>query len=147
MSKKQMTGGKYEPAEAKMRQMLGPKAKLWSVLRKYLADHYPECVPVFTIEGKDKSYTIRYRKSGKTLVTLYPASKSLIVLVVLGKKEIAKVETFESKLSKKIRDLFRNTKQYHDGRWLWIKPSIPKDIESIKALLSTKRRPKHCEVG
>ena len=47
-----------------------------------------------------------YRKSGKTLVTLYPASKSLTVLVVLGKKEVAKVEQFENKLAKKFAIYF-----------------------------------------
>ena len=132
----------YEPTEKQMIKLLGKKATLWSDLRAYLANHYPECVPVFQIEGKDKSYTIRYRKSGKTLVTLYPASKSLTVLVVLGKKEVDKIEQFENKLSKKICDLFHNVKQYHDGRWLWIKPSTKKDIESIKMLLNAKRRPK-----
>ena len=142
MSKERMSGGKCEFTEAKILKLLGPKAGLWSSLREYLASYYPECVPIFTIEGKGKDYTIRYRKSGRTLVTLCPASKSLTALVVLGKKEIAKVEVFENKLSKKIRDLFHNTKQLHDGRWLWIKPSTKKDIESIEMLLNAKRQPK-----
>ena len=131
-----------EPTEKQMLELLGKKATLWSDLREYLANHYPECIPVFALEGKNKEYTIRYRKSGKTLVTLYPASKSLTVLVVLGRKEVAKVEACESKLSNKTRELFRNTNQLHDGRWLWIRPSTQKDIESIKILLNAKRRAK-----
>ena len=131
-----------EPTEKQMLELLGKKAALWSDLREYLASNYPQCLPVFTVEGKGADYTIRYRKSGKTLVTLYPADKALTVLVVLGKKEVAKVEQFENKLSKKIRELFKNTNQLHDGRWLWIKPSTKKDIESIKMLLKAKRRPK-----
>lgn len=147
MNQKYTANQNCEPTEKQMLRLLGKRAPFWSSLREYLGNCYPQCVPVFTIEGKDKSYTIRYRKSGKTLVTLYPAGNSLTVLVVLGKKEVAKVEQFENKLSKKIYDLFHNVKQYHDGRWLWIKPSTQKDIESIKMLLSTKRRPKHREVG
>ena len=142
MSKEQISGGKCEPTETEMLKLLGSKAKFWLSLREYLVSHYPECVPVVTIGKKEEDYTIRYRKSGKTLVTLCPASKSLTVLVVLGKKEVAKVEVLENKLSKKIRDLFHNVKQYHDGRWLWIKPSTKKDIESIKVLLNAKRQPK-----
>ena len=140
MSKKRVPNQNCEPTEKQMLELLGSKALLWSSLREYLASNYPECIPVFTIEGKDADYTIRYRKSGKTLVTLYPADKALTVLVVLGKKEVAKVEAFENKLSKKIRELFNNTNQLHDGRWLWIKPSIKKDIESIKMLLNAKRK-------
>ena len=133
--------------EKQILEMLGSKGRFWLGLREYLASYYPGCAAVFSIEGKKKDYTIRYRKSGKTLVTLYPAEKSLTVLVVLGKKEVAKVEQFENKLSKKIQELFSSTNQLHDGRWLWIKPSTKKDIESIKMLLSVKRRPKRCEVG
>ena len=142
MSCGRMVSKERKPTERQMLRLLGKKATLWSGLREYLANHYPECIPVFTLEGKNKEYTIRYRKSGKTLVTLYPASKSLTVLVVLGKKEVAKVEACESKLSKKIRDLFRNTNQLHDGRWLWIRPSSKADLESIKILLNAKRRAK-----
>ena len=147
MNQKYTANQNCEPTEKQMLKLLGKKATLWSSLREYLANHYPECIPVFTIEGKNADYTIRYRKSGKTLVTLYPGKKSLTVLVVLGKKEVDKVEQFENKLSKKIRELFNNTEQFHDGRWLWIKPSTQKDIESIKMLLNAKRRPKCCELS
>ena len=142
MNHKRMPNMDYEPSADEMLELLGKKATLWSDLREYLADYYPQCVPIFTLEGKDKTYTIRYRKSGKTLVTLYPASKSLTVLVVLGKKEVAKVVARQSKLSNKTRDLFNNTNQLHDGRWLWLKPTSKADLESIKILLNAKRRAK-----
>ena len=131
-----------EPTAKQMLRLLGKKGTVWSSLRDYLADYYPQCVPVFSAEGKGEEHTVRYRKSGKTLVTLELAAESLIVVVILGKKEVAKTEPFEKKLNKKVRDLFRNTDQLHDGRWLWIRPSSKADIESIKLLLSVKRRPK-----
>jgi len=122
--------------------LLGREAGLWLSLREYIANYYPDCVPVFGIEGRNKEYVIRYRKSGRTLVTLYPARSSLVVLVVLGKKEVAKTEALVNKLSVKVRKLFQETDQLHDGRWLWIRPSSKTDVESIKLLLSIKRRPK-----
>ena len=128
--------------EEQILELLGMKAGLWLSLREYLADYYPDCVPVFGIEGKNKEYVIRYRKSGRTLVTLYSARSSLVVLVVLGKEEVAKTEALVDKLSTKVRKLFQETDQLHDGRWLWIRPSSKTDVESIKLLLSTKRRPK-----
>jgi hypothetical protein len=62
------------------------------------------------------------------------------VLVVLGKKEIAKVKTL--KLNPFLTNIFQTAKQYHDGRWLWIRPRNQHDIESIKTLLTAKRKPK-----
>ena len=145
MNQKHTSNQNCEPTEKQMLELLGKKAPLWSSLREYLAGNYPQCIPVFTIEGKDKDYTIRYRKSSKTLVTLHPAEEALTVLIILGKKEVAKVEQFENKLSKKVQELLSNTNQLHDGRWLWIRPSTKKDIESIKMLLNAKRRPKRNE--
>ena len=121
---------------------LGKQASIWATIRKYLADYYSDCEPVFSIEGKNKNYVFRYRKSGKTLVTLYPEKASLVVLVVLGKNEVLKAESLLCKLSTKIKKLFLETSQLHDGRWLWIRPKSKSDVESIKALLSVKRRPK-----
>jgi hypothetical protein len=78
----------------------------------------------------------------RSIVTLYPASDSLVVLVVLGQKEVAKTEAVVDKLSPNVQKLFQETDQLHDGRWLWIRPSSKPDVESIMLLLGTKRRPK-----
>ena len=64
------------------------------------------------------------------------------VLVVLGKKEVAKVKALMGELNPKIRRLFQETEQLHDGRWLWIPLTSQSDMETIKLLLGTKRRPK-----
>ena len=128
--------------EDQILELLGERADLWLSLRENLAKYYPDCIPLFGIEGKNKEFVIRYRKSSRTLVTLYPADDSLVVLVVLGKKEVAKTEALVDKLSTKVRKLFQETDQLHDGRWLWIRPSSKTDVESIMLLLSTKRRPK-----
>ena len=128
--------------EDQILELLGEKANLWLSLRENLANYYPDCIPLFGVEGKNKEFVIRYRKSGRTLVTLYPAGNSLVVLVVLGQKEVAKTEALVDKLSTTVRELFQETDQLHDGRWLWIRPSSKTDVESIMLLLSTKRRPK-----
>jgi hypothetical protein len=93
-----------------------------------------------SIGKKEYDWTIRYRKSGKTLVTLMPEKDGFCVLVVLGKEEIAKAVTL--KLNPFVKNIFQTAKQYHDGRWLWVRPRNEKDIESIKTLLMVKRKPK-----
>ena len=141
MSYERMLDKECKPTEDDVLKWVGKRASLWSDIRKYLASHYDH-VPELDFGGKKYGWSIRYRKSGKTLVTLLPERSGFTALVVLGKKEVAKVEACEKKLSKKIGGLFRSTYQLHDGRWLWIRPSSKADIESIKILLGTKRRPK-----
>jgi len=45
--------------------------------------------------------------------------------------------------SQKMIDIFDNTKQYHDGRWMHIKVPPFGNLDDIKKLLSIKRKPKN----
>jgi len=119
---------------------LGDASSLWSEMVDYLASSYDH-EPVMSREGKDQTWTVRYRRGGRTLVTLYPRKDEFVVLVVLGRDEVSKVRT--ARLSKRVKDAFETAKQFHDGRWLWIRPLSMADIGSVKALLTAKRRPRH----
>jgi len=127
------------PTEKDFLALIGPKAELWSEIRAYLTSHYDH-KPELSVGKKEYDWTIRYRKFGKTLVTLGPEPGGLCVLVVLGKEEIAKAG--QAKLNKYVQDIFENAKQYHDGRWLWIRPRNKSDLNSVIALLAVKRIPK-----
>jgi len=141
MSCERMLERECEPTEDQMLKWIGKGAVLWCDLREYLASGYDH-VPELDFGGKKYGWSIRYRKSGKTLVTLFPESGGFTALVVLGKKEIVKAEAVLDKLSMKVRKLFRETNQLHDGRWLWLRPTSKADLESIKMLLNAKRRAK-----
>jgi hypothetical protein len=127
------------PTEKDFLALVGRKAELWSEILTYLASHYDHA-PELSIGKKEHDWTIRYRRSGKTLVTLMPEQDGFCVLVVLGKEEIEK--TRQIKLNKYIQDIFKNAKQYHDGRWLWIRPKTKSDLASIITLLRIKKAPK-----
>lgn len=141
MSSERMLDGESKPSNDDMLEWIGKKATLWTDLEEYISNHYDhERQLVFG--GKKYGWAIRYRKSGRTLVTLYPERNGFTCLLVLGKKEVAKVELIIGELSANIKRVFEETPQLHDGRWLWIRPSSERDMESIKRILSIKRRPK-----
>ena len=133
-----MKAAPNKPTEKNFVALTGKKAKLWKYIRTYLADHYDH-EPVMSIGKKQYDWTIRYRKGGKTLVTLMPEKDNFCILVVLGKEEIKKAN--EIKLNAYIKKLFETSKQFHDGRWLWIRPRNSGDVESVKALLAVKKKP------
>lgn len=128
-----------KPTEKDFLSLIGPKAGLWEELRKFLADNYGGHQPELSVGKKERDWTIRYRRSGKTLVTLMPEQGGFCVLVVLGKDEVEKAR--QAKLNPMVQDVFEKAKQYHDGRWLWIRPRMKGDLESVKALLAVKRKP------
>lgn len=136
-----MVDGTKQPTDGEILAMIGRRADLWSGLREYLASEYDH-VAELVFGGKKYGWCYRYRRGGRTLVTLYPEADGFTVLVVLGKQEVASAEQVMQRQSARVRTAFSEARPLPDGRWLWIRPAFRKDIESIRTLLAIKRRPK-----
>ena len=141
MPYQRMFDGDSKPTEKDIINIIGKKSCLWIELRDYLEQNY-DFAPELLFYGKKYGWTIRFRKSGKTLCSLFPEKEAFTVLIVLGMKETEKTLSMTDKLNSKVRSLIEGTEQLHDGCWLWIPVSTKRDVESIKLLLSTKRKPK-----
>lgn len=134
-----MLDKEHQPTETEILNTIG-RTTAWLDLRQYLEGNY-DFVPELVFYGK-YGWTIRYRKSGKTLCSLFPEKGAFTALVVLGKKEAEKALSMLDEFSPGVRSLLGNTEQLHDGRWLWIKVLTIDDSNDIKVLLRVKRRPK-----
>lgn len=137
-----MVDGTHTPTEKEITDFIGePSAsEAWTELRKFLEENY-DIMPEMIFDKK-QGWDVRYRKSGKTLVTLTPEKGAVRVLVVLGKEESEKALSMRKELSPKMHKLIEDTKQLHDGRWLWIRLYEKEDAEDVKKLLPIKRKPK-----
>jgi len=130
----------HKPTEEEMLRFIGEPAKeAWSEIREFIEGQY-DLVPETVFYGAKYGWTIRYRKGGKTLCSLFPENGGFTVLVVLGKEESEKALAMTHELSSRIRTLLKNTEQSHDGRWLWIRLLTISDTSDIKKLLQIKRR-------
>ncbi len=112
---------------------------LWNDIWNYIQEAY-EINPELVFYGKKYGWCYRFRKSSKTLCTIFPENGSFTILITLGKKEIDKLD-FKN-LSEYTKNIFNHTPQLHDGRWLWIRALKADVISDIKLLLKSKRRPK-----
>ncbi|MFW9968493.1 MAG: DUF3788 family protein [Candidatus Thorarchaeota archaeon] len=140
MIKRDVESSNNTPSNNEMMKFLGSQGgRMWKIITKYLRENY-EFEPVR--ENDELEATIRYRRSGKTLITFYPKKEELTVLIIFGKKEVEKFENSKDEFSPEIVDFFENTKQYHDGKWLHIKVPPFSDFEDIRKLLHIKKRPK-----
>ena len=129
----------HEPIEREIVAAIGV-ADLWQALRKYIDQAY-DFTPELVFYGKKYGWTIRYRRSGKTLISLFPEHGAFTALVVFGKKEGEKAAGVLDELSPSTRDLIGSARQLHDGKWLWIRVLEPSHVEDVKRLLTAKRRP------
>lgn len=83
----------------------------------------------------------KYRRGGKTLCTLYAKKDAANILIILGKAERDKFEAVSGSFSAPIRELYRSTESFHDGKWLWIPLDENLVLDDIIAMLKIKRRP------
>jgi len=131
-----------EPDEREIARTVGKKAaKAWNDIREFLDAHY-DFQPETIFYGRKYGWTIRYRRSGKTLCSLFPETGAFTVLIILGKKEVEKAMTQLDDFSREAGRVIIETPQLHDGKWLWIRLSDMSIAEDIKKLISIKRRPK-----
>ena len=70
----------------------------WLEMEDFLKTHY-DFKPETVFYGNKYGWTVRYRKSGRTLCSLFPEKGSFTVLITLGEKESDLVLSMKDELS------------------------------------------------
>ena len=89
-------------------------------------------------DGKD---TIRFRRSGKTILTLLIREDRYDLLLIYGKAEREKFESQHNEFSEYILSIYESSKNYHDGKWMLFPVSSSARFEELKPLIAIKKKP------
>ena len=68
----------------------------------------------------EPGWNLKFKKSGKSLCTVYPREGFFTVMVVVARKEKPQVEAFLPRLTDTVRQIYRSTKEGNGQRWLMI---------------------------
>lgn len=68
----------------------------------------------------ERGWNIKFKKSGKTLCTLYPREAYFTAMVVVGKKEKDAVEAILPKCSSRLAQIYERTEEGNGQRWLMV---------------------------
>ena len=136
-----MIDGDTEPSEKDIINFIGRKSAVlaWNNLVDYLSSHYSLHAKEIQFGGQKYGWSLRYRRGGKTLCTLHPEDGGFTILIVFGKKEVEKFTIHQNEFLKELVTLFHETKQLHDGKWLWIRIRDSDLLDDIKRILAFKR--------
>lgn len=129
------------PTEEELSQLMEEDVfKTWCTINNFIKDNYDMDI-LWDNGGKTGVFELKYRKSGKTFCALYPRKKGMRVLIIFGKNEREKFETSRKDFSEYINNFYDNTRQYHDGKWLYLDIINSKVIADIERLLLIKKKP------
>jgi len=84
---------------------------------------------------------LRFRRGGKTLITLCIREGYFIAAIVLGKDERDKFEQQRKEFGKEVQKEYDDAEVFHDGKWLGFDVRDELLIDDIIRLLEIKRKP------
>lgn len=79
-------------------------------------------------------WNVKFKKSGKSLCTVYPKENYFTVLIVIGKKVKNSIETLILNCSDEVQKIYYETKEVNNQRWLMI------DLEDVDAVYNDLQR-------
>ncbi|MCL2372767.1 MAG: DUF3788 domain-containing protein [Defluviitaleaceae bacterium] len=127
---------------SEVKAMLGSAHKPWEKLTEYIRVHY--IMDEVWDEGNPthKHHSnLRFRRGGKTLVTLCIRQGYFIVAVVLGKDEREKFEQQREAFSEAALQEYDAAETYHDGKWIGFNIQDDSMLGDIIKMLHVKRKP------
>ena len=116
---------------------------LWKDLRAYVETTYgvEPRVEHSTCSGAP-GWNVKYRKSGRSLCTLYPDAGAFTALVTIGAKEAPEAELLLPLCSEYLRELCTRAGALNGARWLMIRVSDERVLNDVKALIRLRVMPK-----
>lgn len=108
---------------------------LWENLCSYLESTYNVSPHIeYSRCSAQPGWNVKYKKSGRSLCTLYPEEGSFISMVSIGSKEAVEAELMLNTCTSYIRQLYEKTANFNGSRWLMIQVSSEEILEDVKAL-------------
>lgn len=132
------TDGRQEPSLGTISAYVNHP--LWEQLREYVETTY-QTKPVLEYSkcSMQPGWNVKYKKSGRSLCTLYPMEGRFIALVVIGQREQAEMELALPFLTPYIQALYSETKTGMGQKWLMIHVTDEAILEDVKQCIAIRR--------
>lgn len=86
-----------------------------------------------------RGWNMKYKKSGRTLCTLYPMEGYFIALIVIGERERTETELMLPSFTEYLQHLYQKTKTGMGQKWLMIEVTDDAVLEDVKQCIAIRR--------
>ena len=83
-------------------------------------------------------WNVKYKKGGKALCTLYPEPDSFIVLVVLSRADMDKLDTVRPAYTPGLMALYDGCRMFNNTKWLMIRVTENAVLDDVIKLMALK---------
>ena len=129
------TDKSHLPTSEEIQAMLGSQWEAWLEFNQFVINSYA-CTGEFKFYGKNYGWAVRYRKTGKALLSVYPAQAGFTIQIILSEGEI--VQARQNGLEQVGLRAIDAANPYPEGRWLFIPIKSDRDLQDIKMMLAIK---------
>lgn len=128
------------PSRETLGEYIGDKLNILNELTGFVDAAYG-FDSMWNYSAKHDKYELKYRRGGKTLAAFYIEKGELHALLVFGKCERDAFEISQGGFTPFMQNLYADTREYHDGKWLYIPLHDNSLTEDVKKLTRIKRKP------
>ncbi|MCL1909789.1 MAG: DUF3788 domain-containing protein, partial [Kiritimatiellaeota bacterium] len=84
---------------------------------------------------------LKFRRGGKTVLTVYVREGRYDFVIIFGKTERAKFEARRGDFPREIQDIYDRSETLHDGKWMSIPVADLETLEAVKKMVLIKKKP------
>ena len=113
---------------------------LWTVFNQRIQSAYHSDPRLeYSRCSMQAGWNIKYKKSGRSLCTLYPMQGYFIALVVIGSRELTEAEYLMPLCSDYVQTVFRNTKTGNGQKWLMLEVREEPIMSDVFTLMNLRK--------
>ena len=125
-----------EPGRASVRKALAEARAAWDDLEAHLAETYGLKSSFHFMYGERYGWALRFERSGRLVLAMYPNHGHLTVQIILSQAQIAVAKAMT--LPQRILRVIEGARNYPEGRWLFIPVWSAKGAKELRSLIALK---------
>lgn len=124
------------PDNVLLSEALGDLFHVWTEIRNYVFQAYPEAIEEWNFPGQKYGWSFRIKDKKRAIIYLLPRDKYFLVAFVFGEK--ATNAALGSDIAKGIKSEIESARVYAEGRGFRIEVRNEEHINDIKKLIGFK---------
>jgi hypothetical protein len=141
MSKGLFTDKNHKPTEKEVFDAISSVKPQWDSLISFIENNY-KITGEFKFYGKNFGWALRYRKSGKVLISIYPGKDEFMVQIILNGKEVEKALQLD--IAPETKKIIMETSSIREGNWIYLKVIPDTGLNDIESLILVRSPIKSC---